>query len=317
MLFQYTSDSDYNSGNNTCSNVWLPVQEGTIITSATIGSQNVASVNGVTPEWSGSVNLNSSSWLAAWSSDGKKIKAMSTSTFATAGHTHDMSTLTGNVINTEPSTNNHKIVFGKSGLDKCEFFEYGGIWNFYKMNGGQSLVASIQSNGFHGDLHGNVSGNVSGSSGSCTGNSATATTAAKLGRSGYTGAPMTFNWSGQSGQPTWLWGSNDGSNIYVWNPSNFSVNWATNAGNGVESSGSGYIRFKCGVQICWGSVSGSTGSVITYGAAFKSDVHVVLTPAQELDDVYFTKAVGTLNFTWGKKGWMNGSHHWVAVGKWK
>ena len=41
---------------------------------------------------------------------------------------------------------------------------------------------------------------------------------------------MTFNWAGQSGQPAWLWGSNDGSNIYVWNPSNFSVNYASSAG---------------------------------------------------------------------------------------
>ncbi|MGZ3788078.1 MAG: tail fiber domain-containing protein [Bacteriovorax sp.] len=37
-----------------------------------------------------------------------------------------------------------------------------------------------------------------------------------------TGKP--FNWSGQGGQPTWLWGSNDGANYYVWNPSNFNVN---------------------------------------------------------------------------------------------
>lgn len=49
---------------------------------------NAGSANGVIPEWSGSVNLKNSSWLAAWSSDGKKIKAMSTGTFATAGHTH-------------------------------------------------------------------------------------------------------------------------------------------------------------------------------------------------------------------------------------
>lgn len=34
----------------------------------------------------------------------------------------------------------------------------------------------------------------------------------------------TFNWSGQSGQPTWLWGSNDSLNFFVWNPSNFNVN---------------------------------------------------------------------------------------------
>ena len=36
-------------------------------------------------------------------------------------------------------------------------------------------------------------------------------------------APMTFNWYGQGGQPTWLWGGNDYSNIYVYNPSNFNV----------------------------------------------------------------------------------------------
>ena len=57
----------------------------------------------------------------------------------------------------------------------------------------------------------------------------TATTAAKLGRGGNTGVPMTFHWSGQGGQPSWLWGGNDGSNMYVYNPSNFNVNSATTA----------------------------------------------------------------------------------------
>ena len=61
------------------------------------------------------------------------------------------------------------------------------------------------------------------------GNAGTATTAAKLGRNGNTGIPMTFNWSGQGGQPSWLWGGNDGSNMYVYNPSNFSVNTANTA----------------------------------------------------------------------------------------
>lgn len=75
--------------------------------------------------------------------------------YAAAGHTHDMSMLTGNIINTEPATNNHKIVLGKCGLDKCEFYEYGGIWNFYKMNSGEpNLVASIQSDGIHATLKG-------------------------------------------------------------------------------------------------------------------------------------------------------------------
>lgn len=74
---------------------------------------------------------------------------------ANAYHTHDMSTLTGNIINTEPATNYHKIVLGKYGLDKCEFYEYGGIWNFYKTNNGEpNLVASIQSDGIHATLKG-------------------------------------------------------------------------------------------------------------------------------------------------------------------
>jgi len=40
-----------------------------------------------------------------------------------------------------------------------------------------------------------------------------------------------FNWSGQDGQPTWLWGGNDANNMYVYNPSNFNVNYANGAGN--------------------------------------------------------------------------------------
>ena len=75
----------------------------------------------------------------------------------------------------------------------------------------------------------------------------TATTAAKLGRDGNTGLPMTFNWSGQGGQPSWLWGGNDGSNMYVYNPSNFNVNSATTAykiriGNSNPSNGDIWIQ---------------------------------------------------------------------------
>lgn len=75
------------------------------------------------------------------------------------------------------------------------------------------------------------------------------------------GADMNFYWSGQSGQPTWLWGSNDGVNQYVWNPSNFSVNYAnsantansaTNATNATNSTYGRYVYDN-------GSYSGSAG----------------------------------------------------------
>ena len=44
------------------------------------------------------------------------------------------------------------------------------------------------------------------------------------------GATMWFDWNGQDGQPNWLWGSNDGVNMYVYNPANFSVNYANSTG---------------------------------------------------------------------------------------
>lgn len=56
-----------------------------------------------------------------------------------------------------------------------------------------------------------------------------ATTAAKANTINNSGSALTFNWSGQGGQPTWLYGGNDPSNAYVYNPSNFSVNYATSA----------------------------------------------------------------------------------------
>lgn len=60
-------------------------------------------------------------------------------------------------------------------------------------------------------------------------------TAARLGNSGNVSAPMTFHWNGQAGQPDWVWGGNSGDgdagNMYVWSPSQFSVNHANTAGS--------------------------------------------------------------------------------------
>lgn len=43
------------------------------------------------------------------------------------------------------------------------------------------------------------------------------------------GGDINFHWYGKGGQPTWLWGGEDGINMYVYNPANFSVNYATYA----------------------------------------------------------------------------------------
>lgn len=48
--------------------------------------------------------------------------------------------------------------------------------------------------------------------------------ASTIAAGGGAGSGMTFNWSGQAGQPTWLWGGNDIGNTYLYNPVNFNVN---------------------------------------------------------------------------------------------
>lgn len=58
-----------------------------------------------------------------------------------------------------------------------------------------------------------------------------------------------WNWSGQSGQPAWVWGGEDDTNMYVYNPSNFSVNYAASAGNVAYENVSGKPTF---------SISGTT-----------------------------------------------------------
>ena len=50
---------------------------------------NADTTDGVHLEWSGQLTYDQYSWLAGWTNDGKKIKAVNKSQFATSGHTHD------------------------------------------------------------------------------------------------------------------------------------------------------------------------------------------------------------------------------------
>lgn len=69
LIFNYSTDSNYNAGNNITSQVYLPAQAGTIITSATINSQ--------------SVNYAKSAGSVAWGNVSGKP-----STFPPSSHTH-------------------------------------------------------------------------------------------------------------------------------------------------------------------------------------------------------------------------------------
>lgn len=50
---------------------------------------NSDTTDGVHLEWSGELGANDYTWLAGWTNDGKKIKAVNKNQFATSGHNHD------------------------------------------------------------------------------------------------------------------------------------------------------------------------------------------------------------------------------------
>lgn len=78
------------------------------------------------------------------------------------------------------------------------------------------------------------------------------------------GQDMRFYWDGQSGQPQWLWGSNDGVNIKVWNPSSFSVNYANSAGSAPANGGTSWQTVN--VPNIWYVPSG--GMTVPAGGSF-------------------------------------------------
>lgn len=131
---------------------------------------------------------------------------------------------------------------------------------------------------------------------------------------------MKFHWSGQKGQPTWLWGGNDSGDMYVYNPSNFNVNYATTAGNGtvdfqtkVTTDGYfGAVRFGNGVQICWFTMKSTRNRTfllpfadINYAIAFSGGYCWLNTNNRT-----------TTGFTVGVE-WSGYENSYIAIGRWK
>ena len=69
-----------------------------------------------------------------------------------------------------------------------------------------------------------------------------------------TGTPVTFNWNGQNGQPAWLWGGNEATRdqMYVYNPANFSVNYANSAGSAPANGGTSWATTVTPNVVCGG-----------------------------------------------------------------
>ena len=148
----------------------------------------------------GSVSYSDSTGSVHWNNVTNKP-----STFNPAAHTHSWASITDKIV----AGNEFNIV-------NAGFKE--GMWFNYLPINDRSKTATISSYHFGNGAKGYASIVASGfiKSG---GN------ASQLLRAD--GGVATFNWSGQSGQPTWLWGGNSQHSYYVYNPSNFKVASAT------------------------------------------------------------------------------------------
>lgn len=298
------------------------------------------------------MNYGDYSWLAGW--NGYELRAINKNQFATAGHNHDSRYYTESEIDSK--------LDGKSNV--------GHTHDYLPTAGGTMNGTIAFSDYAHGKIYAGPTDNVNGPGGDLnnivleswwglsfttgcpnqtyTGKTAVGVdcregivkavqfdgklngTAARLGRGGDPNAPMTFNWSGKDGQPTWLWGGEDGTNMYVYNPANFVVHyadWANGANNGVVSYGfgsnsDGYIRFINGVQICWGRTNCSgKDTTINFSAAFSNSSYSVSTMPfyPNLAGTYWNvDSMGTTSFVLhGSKSSIDlRTMLWIAIGKW-
>jgi hypothetical protein len=107
------------------------------------------------------------------------------------------------------------------------------------------------------------------------------------------GVAINFNWSGQSGQPSWLWGGNDGTDMYVYNPSNFNVNYANSAGNADTVDG---IHGSQLSGVYTGGVSNETnfpiGHTIMYGFSGAPNRNAAVSPCIYGNSQYVGSNVG-------------------------
>lgn len=75
----------------------------------------------------------------------------------------------GYLLGGSSSSTNHALLLGHTGQDYMNFYEFGGLFQFYQSQlGTNTLLGKITSNGWEGNVVGNVTGNLSGNASSAT-----------------------------------------------------------------------------------------------------------------------------------------------------
>lgn len=156
------------------------------------------------------------------------------------------------------------------------------------------------------------------------GSDATPSSGAKLYAysAGSSTTPGSFNLQASNATNTkQLLGSPDGSLTWDGKAVVTEENIGSLGGSGIESSGSNYIRYADGTQVCWGqSTSGTTNSTVTvtFGAAFKATPIIIYCKGNSsygyAPDSYGATTT-KVTFTCNDDYYVTAS--FVAFGKWK
>lgn len=129
------------------------------------------------------------------------------------------------------------------------------------------------------------------------------------------GSDSVWSYSGQGGQPGWLWGSNDGVNMFVWNPSNFSVNYANSCNVASSATNASGVVNGNRFTFSWDGGAGHVnllvdGGLVAYVASNLSDMrlkeNVVLNRGR--DALSLLNSIKFYSFDWKEEGARKARH---------
>lgn len=356
LIFNYSTDANYNAGNNSTAQVYLPAQAGTIITSATIGSQSVNYANSA-----GTANV-------ANSVDWSKVQNKPSS-YAPTSHTHDDRYYTESEVNIklanyQPKGNyaaaSHTHNYAGSGtaggsansavkLDSSAgsatqpvYFKDGKpVATTYTLNKTVPADAKFTDTDTWRGIQNNLTSDSTDQSLSAAQGKALKTLVdgkAPIShthtKSQITDFPTSmpasdvYAWAKAATKPSYTKAEVGLGNVDNTADKNKSVNYATTAGsadNGVaassvDSSGyPGYIRFNNGIQICWGETnSGSANGSFFFPQSFLKAPCIMISGTGAYRYAFYVTNNTTRYFSYFRDGsGETAKPQYVAIGLWE
>lgn len=322
LIFNYSSDTNFNAGKNETTQVYLPAESGTIITSATIGSQTVATA-GKLGTSAGSVtqpvyfkdgkpavctySLNKTVPSDAKFTDTNTWRGIQNNLTSTST-TDSLSAAQGKWLNDNKSSTTHSHGLNSVSLAMTVSNATTDAWSMVGGNGNNEFV--LRSLRMQANAPSWLENNYA--AGIVFGGSDTRGVISHAYRS-----PAVKFAGGNGSKPTWYFKlTGTSGNSYNLDLLSGISSWGTTIGGG-----GGFIRFVNGIQICWGhnDYNGTaTGGTLTFQEPFIYNPQIMVTPyGSKVDYGITVTARTTSNFTWGKNGAKITGLNYIAIGNWK